>query len=76
MKTIVHSSQIQELDKNFQPEGLKTEIKEGRLKNIRFQLPSEKSLGKREGHSRPTPTSSKFKEEHEKRRKVVRNRWM
>jgi hypothetical protein len=34
MKTIVHSSKIQELDKDFQPEGLKTEIKEGRLKKL------------------------------------------
>jgi hypothetical protein len=33
MKTIVHSSQIQELDREFQPEGYKTETKEGRLKN-------------------------------------------
>ena len=33
MKTIVHSSQIQELDRDFQPEGYKTEIKEGRLKD-------------------------------------------
>ena len=33
MKTIAHSSQIQELDKDFQPEGYKTEIKEGRLKD-------------------------------------------
>ena len=31
MKTIAHSLQIQELDKDFQPEGLKTEFKEGRL---------------------------------------------
>ena len=31
MKTIAHSSQLQELDKEFQPEGFKTEIKEGRL---------------------------------------------
>jgi hypothetical protein len=33
MKTIAHSSQIQELDREFQPEGYKTEIKEGRLKD-------------------------------------------
>ncbi len=33
-------------------------------KTVRFQLPSKKSLGKRKGHSRPTPTSSKFKEGH------------
>jgi hypothetical protein len=33
MKTIAHSSQIQELDREFQPEGYKTEIKEERLKD-------------------------------------------
>jgi hypothetical protein len=31
MKTIAHSSQIQELDKDFKTEGFKTKIKEGRL---------------------------------------------
>ncbi len=31
MKTIAHSSQLQELYKKYQPEGYKTEIKEGRL---------------------------------------------
>ncbi len=31
MKTIVHSSQIQELDREFGPEGFKTKFKEGRL---------------------------------------------
>ncbi len=34
MKTNAHTSQIQELDKDFQPEGFKTEIKEGRLKKL------------------------------------------
>jgi hypothetical protein len=33
MKMNAHTSQIQELDREFQPEGYKTEIKEGRLKN-------------------------------------------
>ncbi len=32
MKTNAHTSQIQELDREFQPEGYTTEIKEGRLK--------------------------------------------
>jgi hypothetical protein len=33
MKKNVHTSQIQELDREFQPEGYKKEIKEGRLKD-------------------------------------------
>ncbi len=33
MKTNAHTSQIQELDREFQPEGYKIEINEGRLKN-------------------------------------------
>ncbi len=41
MKTIAHSSQIQELDREFQPEGYKTEIKEGRLKD-QAKNPQEK----------------------------------
>ncbi len=41
MKTNAHTSQIQELDREFQPEGYKTEIKEGRLKN-QAKNPQEK----------------------------------
>jgi hypothetical protein len=66
MKTIAHSSQLQELDREFQPEGFKTEIKEGRLEKMeRFQLPSGKSLGKGNvGLSKPPPAASQFKEGH------------
>ncbi len=61
MKTIAHSSKLQELDKDFQPEGYKMEIKEGRLKKM---YKAKKSLGKRKGHSRPKPDASQFKEGH------------
>jgi hypothetical protein len=33
-------------------------------KTERFELPSEESLGKRKGHSRPKPAASQFKEGH------------
>jgi hypothetical protein len=35
MKSNAHTSQIQELDKDFQPEVFKTEIKKGRLEKLK-----------------------------------------
>ena len=63
---IVHSSKIQKLDKKFPTQGFQNG-NQGRTlgKTERFQLPSGKSLGKRNvGLSKPPPAASQFKEGH------------